>query len=87
MHLVLMKIFNDSTIARFMKEETTVTKARATTNNPREPKIARIILLRLNTAYVLVPHTAISRKERRKKQAKSDGVRMRSTKLKRKKPH
>ena len=52
------------------KEETMLTTERARTINSREPNMTRMILLRLNTAYALEPHTATCKKERGKWRSK-----------------
>jgi len=44
----------------YMWREMVLTIEWPTITNAREPNMTRIILLRLNTAYVLKPHTAVS---------------------------
>ena len=66
------------------KEEMILTIERPTTTNSREPNMTRIILLRLNTAYALEPHTAIRREDRvvkMKKQISIESIRLGRNKI------
>ena len=51
---------NDLKLGEHMWKEMILTIERPTITNAREPNMTRIILLRLNTAYALKPHTAVS---------------------------
>ena len=63
MELVLTEmILNHANTRR--REEMILTIERPMTTNSREPNITTITLLRLNTAYVLEPHTAVSPEDR-----------------------
>ena len=68
MHLALI----DIEIKHCRKEETIFTTARARATSSREPNRTRMVLLRLNTAYALEPHTATCKKERGKSESKGN---------------
>jgi hypothetical protein len=73
MELVLMEmILNQANT--WGKEEMMLTIERPMTTNSREPNMTRIILLRLNTAYALEPHTATRREDRMVEMKKPSSV-------------